>query len=228
MENRLGFADYTRHFQKTAYALLQAAQTPIDVAGSMHLLTVAVERDLQRFGTASELEKVACFAGCNSCCILNVAVLFPEAIAINRYLWHKLDYDQLVLLHDRLEELHIRTRWMTDEERIFLREPCAFLTEEGTCLIHCVRPLICRSITSLNPAVCKNVLDMAPFSEQQTVPMNLFQKNLMDAAFTGFGEALQQLSLDASTWRLTAAVFRVMSMPGAVDDFLVGKKIPQY
>lgn len=227
MESRLEFADYTRRIQEAALTLLQTARTAVDVAGSTHLLTVAVERDLQKFGAGGELEKVACSAGCCSCCILNVAVLFPEAVAISRYLWHRLDYEQLVLLHGRLEELHLRTRWLTDEERIFLREPCAFLTEEGRCLIHPVRPLLCRSITSLDPAICKNALDMSPFSEQQTVPMNLFQKNLMDSAFTGFGEALQQLGLDAGAWRLTAAVFRVMSMPEAVDEFLVGKKIPR-
>ena len=227
MESRLELAEYASRIQKTAYTLLKAARTPVDVAGSTHLLTIAVERDLQRFGAASELEKVACFAGCSSCCILNVDVLFPEAVAISRYLWHKLDYEQLVLLHGRLEELHIRTRWMTDEERIFLREPCAFLTEQGRCLIHPVRPLLCRSITSLDPAICKNALDMAPFSEPQTVPMNLFQKNLMNSAFIGVGEALRQLGLDASGWRLTAAVFMVISMPGAVGEFLVGKKIPR-
>ncbi len=219
--------DYGQRFRRAASSLLKRARTPVDVAGSMHLLTVAVERDLLRFGDGEELAHVACHAGCSSCCILNVSVLFPEAIAISRFLWSSLSHEQLGRVHDRLAELHVRTRWLNDDERIDLAESCAFLTAKGTCLVHCVRPLLCRSITSLDAALCRSALAMAPLAEVETVPMNLFQKNLLDAAFTGFGEALQQLNLDDRAWRLTSAVLRVLSVPGAVGDFLAGKKIPR-
>lgn len=226
MNCQFSFSDYEHQVEETAISLLKQVRTPVGLAGGMRLLTVAVERDLLKFGDAAELSQVACAAGCGFCCILNVSTLFPEAVAISRYLWQNLSYDQLVLLHDRLEELHIRTRWLSDEERIYLREPCAFLAENDSCLIHRVRPLLCRSITSLEPSLCKEALAMAPFSEHQTVPMNLFQKGLMEATFSGFGEALRRLNLDDRAWRLTSAVLKALSEPEAGDDFLVGRKIP--
>lgn len=224
MHNDLDFREYSKSFLNTAVSILGFAQTPVGVAGGTHLLVAAVERDLLRFGDQTALGYVACRAGCSDCCILNVSVLFPEAIALCRFLRRRLGWQALSPLRDRIEELHVRTRWLGDDERAAIHEPCAFLDENGRCLVHPVRPLLCRSVTSLDPLLCREVLMAPPFSETGTVPMNLFQKELMETAYCGFSSALDQLGLDGRTWRLASAVHRLFTVPGAVGEFLSGKQ----
>lgn len=219
------FQGYSNHFRNAAVTLVGSARTPVEVAGSTHLLVTAVERDLRRFGDGAAMGFIACHAGCSSCCILNVSVLFPEAIALCRFLRNRLSYRVLSLLRDRIAELHIRTRWLDDEERAAIHEPCAFLDGNGCCLVHPARPLLCRSVTSLDPSLCREVLTAPPLSEASTIPMNLFQKGLMEAAYHGFSAALEQLRLDGRAWRLTSAVHRLLSVPGAAGEFLAGKQV---
>ncbi|MCK4535492.1 MAG: YkgJ family cysteine cluster protein [Desulfuromonadales bacterium] len=225
MQNDFDFSVYSKCFQSTAVSVLGGVRTPVEIAGGTHLLVAAVEHDLLRFGDRAVLDCMACRPGCSSCCILNVSVLFPEAIALCRFLWSRLSYEALLSVRDRIEELYIRTRWLDDDERAAIHEPCAFLDEDGRCLIHPARPLLCRSVTSLDPSLCKEVLAAPPFSEAGTVPMNLFQKGLMEAAYHGFSSALKQLGLDDRAWRLTSAVHRLLSVPGATGEFLAGKQV---
>lgn len=228
MNEDFDFKKYARLFCAAARPLMAAAQTPLAVAGGTYLLVSAVENDLRRFGVSPQLDQVACTAGCRTCCILNVSVLFTEAIAISRFLWNRLDYEHLLAMQTRIEEVDIRTRWLSDDERADIHEPCAFLDFEGCCLIYSARPLLCRSVTSLDASLCRDALTAAPFSEVRTIPMNLFQKSLMEAAYLGFATALEQLGLDNRSWRMSAAIHRLLTVPGATGDFLVGKQVARH
>ena len=228
MNEDFDFRMYARLFCAAAQNLMKSAQTPLAVAGGTYLLVTAVENDLRRFGVHAYLDRVACKPGCRACCVLNVSVLFPEAVAIQRFLWNRLDYENLLVIQARTEEVDTRTRWLSDDERADIYEPCAFLDDEGRCLIHPVRPLLCRSVTSLDASLCREALTAAPFSEVQAVPMNLFQKSLMEAAYLGFARALEQLGIDNRSWRLSTAVHRVLTVPGATGEFLAGKQAARH
>lgn len=219
------FTAYKGSFQSAAVSLLSSAATPVEVAGGTHLLVAAVEHDLLCYADRPAFDCVACRAGCQTCCILNVSVLFPEAVAIHRFLTKRLTDSELSSVRKRVREVNVRTRWLTDDERIEIHEPCAFLDEHGRCLVHPARPLLCRSVTSVEPDLCVEVMTAPPFSEAVTIPMNLFQKNLMDSAYVGFSSALEQLDLDSRAWRLATAMDRLFSVPGATGEFLAGKTI---
>jgi Fe-S-cluster containining protein len=158
--------------------------------------------------------------------VLNVSVLFPEAIAISWYLERSLTDKDLEEVLSRLHELLITTRWLDDEERLFLREACAFLDREGLCMIHKVRPLLCRAITSTNPTACREAIAMAALDGLPTVEMNLFQKNLFDAVYQGLGAALKDSGLDHRPRRLTSSVLALLGEPDLVRAFAAGESIP--
>lgn len=228
MAKAFDFDDYTCKFERATGTLLRTARASADIAGKMHLLTVAAERDLARFADRKQLRQVACRAGCGTCCLLNVAILFPEAIAIAWYLRRRFDPDRRVALQERLAELHLRTAWLDDEERLYVREPCAFLDDSGCCMIHGVRPLLCRSITSIDAVSCRDGLALAPLEGMPVIAMNLFQKNLMDAAFRGVAEALGTLGLDNRSWRLSTAMYRLFSEATVVERFLAGERMAMH
>lgn len=217
------FSNYALQVRKTAMSLMGAGRSALDIAGGMSLLTAAVEKDLLQFGDATELSHVACGPGCGTCCVLNVDVLLPEAIAIVRFMKKSFSRETIKKLALRLDELQQRTRWLDDEERIFVKEACAFLDEQGSCAIHAVRPLLCRAITSTDPAVCREAIVMAPLDGSPCVEMNLFQKNLLETVYRELGQALKELELDYRPRRLSFAIHTLLDDPKLIDNFFAGR-----
>jgi hypothetical protein len=226
MAERFDFDAYARQVRSVSRSLVCSGKSATDIAGRMHLLAVAAERDLLRFGEPAELSKVACGPGCGNCCVLNVSVLFPEAIAIFCYLERSLLAEERNNLHSRLHELSMATRWLDDEERLFLREACAFLDRQRLCMIHRVRPLLCRAITSTNPADCREAIAMAPLDGLPCVEMNLFQNDLFATVYRGLAAALGDAGLDHRPKRLPSAVLALLDEPGLADAFAVGAQLP--
>ena len=225
MQERFDFSAYAQQVRRVSGTLVCSGRTMAQISGSMHLLTVATERDLLRFGEVSEMSRVACGPGCGACCVLNVSVLFPEAIAIAWSLARSLTDKELQDVRARLHELLVATRWLDDEERLFLRKACAFLDQEGRCMIHNVRPLLCRAITSTDPAACREAIAMMPLDAQPTVEMNLFQKNLFEAVYQGLQEALEDAGLDHRPRRLTSVVLALLVEPDIVGAFAAGEQV---
>lgn len=225
MPENMDFPSYARHVRTLAKALLTDAHCASDIAGRMHLLTIAAEKDLLRFSESPEASRIVCGPGCGACCVVNVDVLIPEAITIAWYMQRWLSRRQLSETCDRLEEFQRETRWLDDEERLLLREPCVFLDEQGSCTIHVVRPLLCRSITSTNAQVCQDALAMDNLDSQPVVEMHLLQKRLMDTVFVQIGQALEDLGLDHRSYRLPSMVLALLVEPERVRDFLSGKKL---
>jgi Fe-S-cluster containining protein len=226
MQESFDFSGYALQVRKISKVLMNSGCGSAEISGRMHLLAVTAERDLARFGDPAEKSLIACGPGCGACCVLNVAVLFPEAIAITWFLKRRFTGEQLDSLRERLQDLLTRTRWLDDEERLFVRIPCAFLDEKGSCMIHYVRPLLCRSITSTNPETCHDAIAMAPLDGAPCVEMNLFQKQFIDTVYTELAGALEDLGLDPRPRRLSAAVLALLKNPDMVDAFLSGESVP--
>jgi len=225
MQEQLDFIDYACRVRQVSKSLMSSLHGPAEISGRMHLLTLATERDLARLRPADEPSHVACGPGCGACCILNVSVLLPEAITIAWFLQKRLSAVEMESLTDRLTELSRKTKWIDDEERIFMREPCAFLDEQGHCIIHAVRPLLCRAITSTDPTDCHEGIAMAPLEGIPVINMDLFHKQFFDTVYCELAKALEELGLDHRSQRLSAAVLALLGKPDIVDVFTAGGEV---
>ena len=226
MQSPFDFSNYAWQVRKFSRSLMSSGSNAAEISGRMHLLAISTERDLARFGESSETSRVACGPGCGACCVLNVDVLIPEAVAITWFLQRRFSREKLNVLRSRLQELLIRTRWLDDEERLFLRAPCAFLDEQGNCVIHIVRPLLCRAITSTDPATCHDEIAMVPLNGAPTVEMNLFQKQMFDTVYCELGGALEFLGFDYRPRRLGSAVLALLADSEMIDLYVSGEKMP--
>ena len=226
MQEYFDFSTYARQVRQVAGSLMSSGRNAAGISGRMHLLAVAMERDLIRFGDSSEMSRVVCGPGCGACCVLNVAVLFPEAVAITWFLQRRLSAEELDKLRARLQALLMKTRWLDDEERLFLRVPCAFLDERGHCTIHVVRPLLCRAITSTDQQACHDAIVMMPLNGMPVVDMNLFQKQLVETVYGELGQVLEELGLDCRPRRLSSAVLSLLAEPEMISCFVSGETIP--
>lgn len=218
------FTHFAQSLANQAAGRLRQARSPGDVAAALRTVTARVEADLNRH-LGEESRHIACRAGCGTCCVVNVGVLFPEAMAICHYLEEQRSEAELADLTRRLDELFLETRWLDDEERIILRRPCVFLDDAGACTIYPVRPLLCRAVTSTDPHQCREALCAVVFGSEAPVLMNLFQKTLMETAFAGLAGGVEQAGLDARGLRLTAATRHLLADPGLGSAFLAGEKI---
>lgn len=225
MQQRFDYVDYAHRIRAASKKLMCSLHGSAEISGRMRLLLFAAEQDLARLRCSEDPSRVACGPGCGACCVLNVSVLMPEAITIARYLQGRFSAEQREALTGRLTELYRKTKWIDDEERIFMREPCAFLDAQGSCMIHAVRPLLCRSITSTDPAACREEIAMAPLSGVPLVEMDLFHKQVFDTLYCELAKALEELGLDHRPRRLSAAVLALLAEPQHVEAFTAGEKV---
>jgi Fe-S-cluster containining protein len=218
---------YAREIHLRALEELRKDPSPPALSEVVRLVADKAEKDLAERLDRGERSHIACAAGCGVCCMMNVAVLFPEAVAIVGYLRENLAPEDLDRLSDRIENLYRKIQWLDDEERIFLRRPCAFLDDAGCCSIYPVRPLLCRSVTSTDPERCRQAIAMQALGESVPVLMNLLQKAIMEAAFQGMGQALEDAGMDARGVKLTVAVKHLLDNPERVSEYLSGAAVPQ-
>jgi Fe-S-cluster containining protein len=157
--------------------------------------------------------------------MVNVSVLFPEAIAIVSHVQKEFSGEEFIELKKRVDQLYVGSRWLDDEERLFLRRPCAFLNEAKACAIYPVRPLLCRSVTSTDSEACLQAIALPTLGEWKPVLMNLFQKSLLNATYDGVGEGLAEMGLDSRGVRLTEAVKALLDKPELAEEFAAGNRI---
>lgn len=169
---------------------------------------------------------VACRAGCSHCCVLNVSVLLPEAVAIAGWLSMHCSGAGCDAQLKRLQSHALRVRWMEDSERIHRQTLCPFVDAQGSCSIYPVRPLVCRAVTSLDKAACLAALDPHQFDASHAVPMDTLRRMVMDAAFGALARALNQQPMMSRSIELSNGVTAFLTDPGLVAALISGAKLP--
>ena len=114
--------------------------------------------------------RISCKKGCNFCCNQMVPVSKPEAFFLLDLMRERLPAnirdmvkERLELAAAKLEESGIATRLdkptileedhdRLGEDYFHLGMPCVFLTEQGACGIHPLRPTACREYNVVTPA----------------------------------------------------------------------------
>ena len=170
---------------------------------------------------------MACGAGCPHCCVLNVAVLIPEAMVIADWLRERLQPAALATLRKRLAAHRNWGRWMDDEERIARKAVCPLLDDVGNCSIHQVRPLACRGVASLDRIGCREAFDPIISDQERLVPADLLRRAAFDAAFMALAKALRHHGLDDRSIELGAGVLAFLECPECRELLLSGARLPR-
>ncbi len=161
---------------------------------------------------AKERSLIACHAGCDHCCVVNVSVSLVEGAMIVNYLEGLTPGDKDVVVK-RLDRLWRRIRGLDDEERLALRSSCAFLDDNGWCCIYPVRPLYCRSVSSTDPEDCKKAVCCKLRGEFQSILMYRYQQQLYETIYQAFSEGLEHAHLDGRSFQLTAITRYLLTHP---------------
>lgn len=176
--------------------------------------------DLLELQDKDERSLIACHAGCDHCCVVNVSISLVEGIAIINFLEQVSAKDRLKMIA-RLDHLWSRIRGLDDEERLALRHRCAFLGDDGLCQIYPARPLFCRLVTSTDPEACKKAVYCKLQGESATILMNQYQQQLYDVLFLAVSEGLEQAGLDGRSFQLTGLIRYLLNHPEGTSSLLL-------
>ncbi len=168
---------------------------------------------------AGDRSLIACRAGCQDCCVVNVSITLLEGISIAHFLcqWDRVDLENT---QSKLDKLWCDVRGLEDDERLLVRKKCAFLDTQGCCEIYPVRPLFCRSISSTDVELCRAAVTGQVFGEVQPVMMHQFQLQLYKVLFAGVGAGLEQAGLDGRSFQLCGLVRYLLSHPDGEEELL--------
>jgi Fe-S-cluster containining protein len=168
----------------------------------------------------------ACGPGCACCCSVNVGTLPLEGAVAAARLRSALGERAKAALATSLLAFHEQVRWLEDRHRHAERLVCPFVDERGRCAIHAVRPLACRSVTSLDRADCRRAVAGDADDDAPLVRMDLLHKALHDEALAALGNALAARGLDARRRDVSGMTGAFLADPGLVAAFLAGKRVP--
>lgn len=217
------FVQYRQATAQTVAAQCQDSASFADLLASLPGLATEPDRILEQH-PGGDRSHIACGLGCSSCCVVNVATLIPEGIAIARFL-RQLDGNLQHQIRSRLEALWCEVRGLDEEERLSMRRKCAFLDAQGECLIYVDRPLLCRSLTSTSAESCRNVLLGQIFGEEQTILVHQFQQQLYEALFTGLADGLEMSGLDGRSYQLSGLVRFLWRFPEGESELFAGRRL---
>jgi len=170
-----------------------------------HLLREA-EKIIMENREEAYLEDIDCKKGCGYCCILNIPVLPPESDNIFHFIKSNFSNQQLNDIKERIDSYGFQIKDLDDEERIACRKPCIFLSDEESCSIYPVRPILCRSVTSTSASKCKQALENVIMGNENTILMNNFIKDLYKNLFLAVSDFLSSRNLPDKSVEITQAV----------------------
>jgi Fe-S-cluster containining protein len=222
-----GPIDRTRREVERLAAVALAAPDGSGALGRlMEGVQEGIERELRAHHSAEEPEP-ACGPGCAACCVVNVSTLPVEGAVAAAWLTERLTPDEREARAKSLLAFHDRIRWYEDEDRIASRETCPLLAADGRCVIHPVRPLSCRSLSSLDAGDCRRALqERMKRDGGGEVRMNVLQHGLYTDAVAVLQEALKARGLDGRCRDVSGMVGSFLADPDLVGRYLEGERLP--
>ena len=215
-----------REVERLADSALSAGGGERALVSLMGSVQEHVERELAAGSTGQE-PAPACVRGCSACCTVNVATLAIEGVTAAAWLAVRLAPEARELRARELLCFHDRVRWLEDEDRIASRETCPFLAADGACAIHPVRPLACRSLSSLDAGDCRRALrERMERDGGGEVRMNLLQHALYTDAVAALQESLTRAGLDARCRDVSGMTGIFLADPGLAARFLARDRLP--
>jgi Fe-S-cluster containining protein len=208
-----------------AAAALPSARGDADLVALLVAVWRAVEEELAASRPPDE-PAAACGPGCSACCTLNVGTLGLEGAVAAAFLRLRLRAGEVAARAEALGAFHDRIRWLEDRERIAGGLRCPFTDGDGRCVIHPVRPLACRSVSSLDAGECRRAMRGADDDGPGAVRMDLLQKALHDEALRALAAALAERGLDARLRDVTGMTAAFLADPALGAAFLAGGRIP--
>ncbi len=163
--------------------------------------------------------RLACRAGCNFCCHLQVRVLPHEAIALFRYLQSRMSPAMAEQVRAKIRQYAQSPQLSRDP---VARRPCAFLID-GQCSAYEVRPSACAAYHSVSKQRCEQSFH-DPSLPSGTVALEALMVVAL-ALEEGVNVALQAQGLSHNPIELHTAVAALLANPALIARWRAGRAL---
>lgn len=115
------------------------------------------EHNVQLLSNQAALNpQIACKAGCWWCCTKPAQVTAPEVLIIVMYMQETWDEARIEALKARTAKYMATMRGKPQSKWVYQRARCPLLGDDNLCSVYEVRPLVCRSWTSVDASLCES------------------------------------------------------------------------
>jgi len=209
---------------------VQAAVVEAGIAGPVQLLEFAgnalgwAEDLVARFENVNTLPTpVACREGCTYCCFNQIEVTPLEALLIGHYVSQNFPANEQAALQERLRRSLTLKAGKNKRQIADLRRklPCPLLRHDR-CAVYPVRPLVCRTMHSLNADACAR-----EFKSRKAAAVQYYQHRyeLMLSVTAGLQDGCKALGGQSGFLDLSRALADWFSQDSPLTRWLRGEAV---
>jgi Fe-S-cluster containining protein len=183
------------------------------------------DRAILKFTSHESLPKaIECKTGCHYCCFNQPVVTPPEALLIGHHVEQTFTDHEKQGLIQKINHVVEITKDKTPDEIAMIRYelPCIFLNN-GLCRVYEVRPVVCRTCTSIDATHCKDVFEsrnhmarLRCYHHIRDIFQNV-QKHLVNQCM--------EMGCQSDLLFLAEAIRDYFNIPNPTESWLKGKKI---
>jgi Fe-S-cluster containining protein len=183
------------------------------------------DRAIRQFISHESLPRpIECRPGCHYCCFNQPVVTPPEALLMGYYVERTFtDQEKQALIH-RIENVIDVTTGKTPDEIAMIRYelPCIFL-KDGMCKIYTVRPVVCRTCTSIDAEHCKDVFE----SRNHLARLRCYHhiREIFQRVQKDLVNKCREMGCQSDLLFMAGAIGDYFKHPNPTDAWLQGKRI---
>lgn len=166
--------------------------------------------------------KLDCRQGCDYCCSFKVEVGAEEVFAMKHYATSQLSTEQAQAVAERARDNAKTLAGLSQSRRITTNIPCAFLHEHA-CLVHAVRPAMCRKLHSTDVRRCQQSYDQPGDATVENAEHPVVAAISM-TAIAATREGIKDAGYDATIYDLNEVLADAFDNPKCEKRWGQGKK----
>jgi len=183
------------------------------------------DRAILKFISHESLPKpIECKPGCHYCCFNQAVITPPEALLIGHHVEQTFtDHEKQGLIH-RIKHVVDVTNGKTPDEIAMIRYelPCIFL-KDGICMVYKVRPVVCRTCTSIDAEHCKDVFE----SRDHLARLRCYHhiRDIFQRVQKDLVDRCREMGCQSDLLFMAGAIGNYFKHPNPTDAWLQGKRI---
>jgi Fe-S-cluster containining protein len=196
-------------FEKTGAVLLKRLRKTRNPSDLLSVVAGTHKEFERAFGSAPSVDRarVACQAGCDSCCHVPVGVQAHEVLIVAHHVQLHFSPAELEALIERCAVHRVAFAGRSNAERTALKRPCVAL-RDGNCLVYTARPEACRSHHSHDAAACRSNLETGDEALDVYIPGI---RGRMFAVMLAIDQAAVEAGYDGRAYDLGSALHEALT-----------------
>jgi len=195
---------------------------------ALDLASKALERTdnaIHKFLSQKSLpEPLDCKPGCHYCCYNLPVVTPPEALLMGYYVKHRFTDRGKKATLNRIDKILKRIKGLSVYEVAMMRHelPCIFL-EDAMCMAYEVRPVVCRTCTSIDAEHCKMIFD----SRNHRARLRCYQhiRDIFQTVHSHLIECCREMGCQSDALPLAEGIRDYFKHPSPIEAWLQGEKV---